>query len=252
MNQALQLVGASPAQLALACLVAFAASILGGLSGFGTGLVLPVFLVPLVGVTNVIPAMAVAMLFNNGSRVVAFRREIAWAHVRRLLWLGLPACLAGAYGYTLLSANWIAALLGTFLLISVPLRRLLKHAQLRFSPGAELGAGAFFGFINGGMTGTGVVLISILMAAGIEGAALVASDAIVSVIMGLAKVLLFGRLDALTLEVALIGLLVGACTAPGAFVARALLKRIPAGIHAWLMEAIVVAGAVALLWRARG
>jgi uncharacterized membrane protein YfcA len=134
----------------------------------------------------------------------------------------------------------------------VPLRRLLKHAQFRFSPGAELGAGALFGVINGGMTGTGVVLISILMAAGVEGAALVASDAIVSVIMGLAKVLLFGRLDALTLEVALIGLLVGACTAPGAFVARALLKRIPAGIHAWLMESIVVAGAVALLWRARG
>jgi len=124
-----------PSQLALACLVAFAASILGGLSGFGTGLVLPVFLVPLVGVTNVIPAMAVAMLLNNGSRVVAFRREIAWDHVRRLLWLGLPACVAGAYGYTLLSANWVAALLGAFLLVSIPLRRLLKHAQLRFSPG---------------------------------------------------------------------------------------------------------------------
>jgi len=241
-----------PSQLALACLVAFAASILGGLSGFGTGLVLPVFLVPLVGVTNVIPAMAVAMLLNNGSRVVAFRREIAWDHVRRLLWLGLPACVAGAYGYTLLSANWVAALLGAFLLVSIPLRRLLKHAQLRFSPGVEFGAGAFFGFINGGMTGTGVVLISILMAAGVEGAALVASDAIVSVVMGLAKVVLFGSLDALTLEVALTGLLVGVCTVPGAFVARTILKRIPAGIHAWLMEAIVVAGALALLWRTRG
>ena len=246
-----ELSAASPAQFALACLVAFAASILGGLSGFGTGLVLPVFLVPLVGVTNVIPAMAVAMLLNNGSRVIAFWREIAWSHVRRMLWIGLPACVAGAYGYTLLSANWIAALLGAFLLISVPLRRLLKHAQLRFSPGAELGAGAFFGFINGGMTGTGVVLISILMAAGVEGAALVASDAIVSVVMGLAKVLLFGSLDALTPKVALVGLLVGACTAPGAFVARTILQRIPAGIHAWLMEGIVVAGAVALLWRTR-
>ena len=246
-----QLLAASPSQLVLACLVAFAASILGGLSGFGTGLVLPVFLVPLVGVTNVIPAMAVAMLLNNGSRVVAFRREIAWVHVRRLLWLGLPACAAGAYGYTLLSANWIAALLGGFLLVSIPLRRLLKRAQMRFSAGAELGAGACFGFINGGMTGTGVVLISILMAAGVEGAALVASDAIVSVVMGLAKVVLFGSLDALTLEVALVGLLVGACTAPGAFVARTILARMPAGIHAWLMEGIVVAGALALLWRTR-
>ena len=137
-----------PLPLALACVVAFAASILGGLSGFGTGLVLPVFLVPLVGVTNVIPAMAVAMLFNNGSRVVAFWREIAWVHVRRLLWLGLPACVAGAYGYTLLSAKWITALLGAFLLISVPLRRLLKRAQLRFSARVEVGAGAFLSLIH--------------------------------------------------------------------------------------------------------
>jgi len=80
----------------------------------------------------------------------------------------------------------------------------------------------------------------------------VASDAIVSVVMGLAKVVLFGSLDALTLEVALTGLLVGVCTVPGAFVARTILKRIPAGVHAWLMEAIVVAGALALLWRTRG
>ena len=48
-NEALHTLIANPSPLALACLVAFAASILGGLSGFGTGLVLPVFLVPLVG-----------------------------------------------------------------------------------------------------------------------------------------------------------------------------------------------------------
>jgi len=73
--------GESTWQLALACVVALAASTLGGLSGFGTGLVLPVFLVPLVGVANVIPVMAVAMLLNNGSRVIAFWREIQWTHV---------------------------------------------------------------------------------------------------------------------------------------------------------------------------
>ena len=85
----------NPWQLALACIVALAASTLGGLSGFGTGLVLPVFLVPLVGIVNVIPVMAVAMLLNNASRVVAFWHDIQWAHARRMLALGLPACMAG-------------------------------------------------------------------------------------------------------------------------------------------------------------
>ena len=250
MNEAFQVIATSPSQLVLACVVAFGASILGGLSGYGTGLVLPVLLVPLVGVTNVIPVMAVAMLLNNGSRVVAFWRETEWAHVRRMLVFGLPACVAGAYSYTLLSAGWVALLLGTFLLASVPLRRLLHRAQLRLSSGTELGAGAFFGFINGGMTGTGVILISMLMSAGVQGAALVATDAVISVVMGVAKVILFGSLATLNLKLALIGVLVGLCTAPGAFVARALLKRIPAGVHAWIMELVVVAGAIALLWRA--
>lgn len=243
--------GDNPWQLALACAVALVASTLGGLTGFGTGLVLPVFLVPVVGVAHVIPVMAVAMLLNNGSRVVAFWREVQWTHVSRMLVLGLPACVAGAYGYTLLSSRWIAVLLGAFLLASVPLRRLFRRARRQIPPVAEVGAGGFFGFVNGGMTGTGVILISILMSVGVAGSALVATDAVVSVVMGLVKVALFGSLDALDLELALVGLLVGLFTAPGAFLARAWLRHIPAGVHAGFMEAIVVAGAVVLLWQAR-
>jgi uncharacterized membrane protein YfcA len=103
--------------------VAFAASILGGLAGYGTGLVLPVVLAPVVGVANVVPVMALAMILNNGSRVAAFRREIDWPHVRRMLVFGLPACMAGAYGYTLLEARGVALLISLFLLASIPLRR---------------------------------------------------------------------------------------------------------------------------------
>ena len=241
-----------PAQLALVCVVALAAATLGGLSGFGTGLVLPVFLVPLVGVTRVIPVMAVAMLLANGSRVLAFRRDVQGPHVRRLLLLGLPACLAAAWGYTLLPARAIGLLLGGFLLASVPLRRWLRRRAWQLSPRAELAAGGAFGFVDGGLTGTGVILISILMAAGVAGPALVATDALVSVALGLAKVLLFGRLAALDLQGALVGLLVGLCTMPGAFIARALLRRLPAGFHAGFMEGVVLVGAVLLLvqaWR---
>lgn len=242
--------GPDPYQLALACAVALGASTLGGLSGFGTGLILPVFLVPVVGVTNVVPVMAVAMILNNGSRVAVFRREVQWKHAGRILALGLPACMAGAYCYTLLSAKWVTLVLGSFLLLSVPLRRLLRRSKLRFSGPAETAAGAGFGFVNGGVTGAGVILISILMSAGLGGSPLVATDGFVSLVMGLAKVFLFGRLAALDLPLALVGVVVGAFTVPGAFLARAILKRIPAGVHAVFMEVVIVAGAVALLLRA--
>ena len=252
MSEALQALLAAPATFALACVAAFGASVLGGLSGYGTGLILPVFLVPLVGVANVVPVMAVAMLLNNGSRVLAFRREVDGPHARRLLLLGLPACIAGAYGYTLLSARWVAALLGVFLLASVPLRRGLRRLRWRPSARLEVGAGAGFGFLDGGLTGTGVILVSMLMSFGVAGSALIATDALVSLALGLAKVALFGSLASLDGPRVLAGLLIGLCTAPGAFVARALLRRIPARVHAGFMEAVVVAGALMLLWQARG
>jgi uncharacterized protein len=250
MDAAFQLADVGAAELALVGAVAFAASILGGLSGYGTGLVLPIFLAPVVGVANVIPVMAVGMALNNGSRVVAFRPWIEWLHVRRTLLFGLPACAAGAYGYTLLAGRTVALLIGTFLILSVPLRRWLVHANYSVGPRVEHGAGAVFGFINGGMTGTGTVLIAILMATGVQGPALIATDAIISLTMGVAKVAMFGTLARLDAELALAGVLIGVCTIPGAFVARWLLRRIPTRIHTAFMEGIVLAGGMGFLWRA--
>ena len=250
MEPSFQLADVTTAELLLVAAVAFAASILGGLSGYGTGLVLPAFVAPLVGVANVVPVMAVGMAINNGSRVIAFWRDIAWEDARRILLVGLPACIVGAWGYTLLPTRWIALAIGAFLVISVPLRRLLKRLAYRLEPRAEIVAGGMFGAINGAMTGTGVLLIAILMAAGVSGAALIATDAIVSVVMGVVKVATFGTLARLDAELALAGLAIGICTAPGAFVARWLLTRVPARIHAAFMEAVVLAGGAGFLWRA--
>jgi len=230
--------------------VAFLAAVLGGLAGYGTGLVLPIALAPVIGVAPIVPVMAVAMMINNASRVLAFRREIQWPHVRRMWWLGLPACLLGAWGYTRLDARWIALLLGLFLLTSIPLRRWLQRSNMRLGAGGEVVAGGVFGVIEGGMTGTGVILISMLMAAGVQGAALIATDAVISTVMSLAKVLLFGGASRLDASLAVTGVLVGLCTAPGAFVARAILTRMPQRLHLRIMEAVVVCGGLGFLWRA--
>jgi uncharacterized protein len=57
---------------------------------------------------------------------------------------------------------------------------------------------------------------------------------------------LFGGFSVLSLNHALLGVLVVFCTAPGAFVVRWLLKRLSAGLHAWIMEAVVAVGALSL------
>ena len=250
MSGAFQLADVGAAQYLLIGAVAFAASILGGLAGYGTGLVVPIFLAPVVGIANVVPVMAVGMIFANGSRVAAFWRDIQWPHARRILLFGLPACVVGAYGYTLLAANWVALLLGVFFIASVPLRRALVRAGWTLEGRGVAAAGAGFGFVNGGVPGAGLLLISTLMAAGLAGPALIATDAIVSIIMGAAKIALFGSVARLDAGLALAGVLIGLCTVPGAFVARRLLARISLKVHTVVMEIVVLAGGAAFLWRA--
>jgi uncharacterized membrane protein YfcA len=245
-----QLADVGAAQLALIGAVALAGSVLGGLAGYGTGLVLPIFLAPVVGVANIVPVMAVGMIFANASRAIAFWRDIHWPYARRVLFAGLPACVVGAYGYTLLEARWIALLLGVFFIASVPLRRALARAGWRLGARGVTLAGAGFGLVNGGMTGVGMFLISLLMAAGLQGAAVIGTDAIVSVIMGAAKIALFGSVARLNVELALAGVLVGLCTVPGGFIARRLLERIPMKVHAAVMDVVVLGGGAAFLWRA--
>lgn len=240
----------SLAQALLVALVAFAASIIGGLAGYGTGLVLPVVLAPVIGVAHVVPVMALAMLINNASRVAAFRHDIAWPHVRRVLWLALPLNVVAAWGYTRLDTRTIAALLGLFLLASLPLRAWLRSRRRSLGPRGEVLAGGVFGTVNGAMSGTGVILISTLMAAGVAGPALIATDAVISVVLEVAKVAVFGGFARLDGPLALAGLLVGLCTTPGAFVARRLIDAIPERMHARIMETVVLVGACGFLWRA--
>lgn len=78
--------------------------------------------------------------------------------------------------------------------------------------------------LNGTLSGTGVILISTLMAAGVMGPALIATDAVISVVLELAKVAVFGGFARLDASLALAAALVGLCTTPGAcgFLWRAL------------------------------
>ncbi len=50
----------------------------------------------------------------------------------------------------------------------------------------------------GGTTGSGVIFLSLLMATGLEGAAVIATDATVSVVTGVVKIAVFGVAGVLT------------------------------------------------------
>jgi uncharacterized membrane protein YfcA len=235
--------------LVLIALLAFAMSVVGGLSGYGVGVVLPPFIAPIVGVAGVIPVMSVAMTFANASRVWAYRHTLSVKRVATLMSVALPAAAMGAYVYVHLPTDAIAVVLGVFLVAIVPARRLLEHWQMKLDERGLMGVSAGYGFLAGGMTGAGLFMVAGLLAAGVHGGALVATDAAISTAINLLKVAVFGGYTLLTPDLAIAGVLIGLCTVPGAFVARRVMDRLPLHMHVWIMEIVVVIGGLSFLWR---
>jgi uncharacterized membrane protein YfcA len=237
----------SLAQLLLVAGVALFASVVGGLAGYGTGALMPLVLVPLIGAEPVVPIIAISAVFTNLSRVTAYRR---YADGRRALIVISAAALTtalGAYGYTRLTNAGAALVIGAMLISSVPLRRLARRRDFRIGD-TGLGFGAVgYGFVVGGTSGSGVILLSLLMAVGLEGAAVIATDAVISVATSAIKISVFGLAGAVTVQVLAFALLIGAIALPGAFFARAFVERMPVHIHAAILDAAVIAGGVVMI-----
>jgi len=242
-------VEADAPMLAAVAAVAFLGSVVGGVTGYGTGLLLPPVLAPVVGVVAVVPVMSVAMAFTNGSRIWVYRRDVDRRVVRLTAPLALLGTAIGAWVYVQLPEAVIALALGGFLLLAVPLQR--YGAARRFALGdAGLAASGFgYGLLAGGMSGTGLLFIVALRAAGIGGSALVATDATVALSLGLLKTAIFWSNGLLDGALLLAGLAIGLCAFPGAFVARAVMSRLQLRHHDKVMEAVIVIGGLSLIWK---
>jgi uncharacterized membrane protein YfcA len=236
-------------QLALVAGAALLTAVVGGIAGYGTGLLMPLVLVPIVGAEPVVPIMGIAALIINGGRVAAFRQAIDWRRSVIVLVTALPATLVGAWFYTRLSSAGAQFVIGAVLIASVPLRRILRG---RFHLGERgLAAGAVgFGVLSGAAAGTGVILVSLLMAAGVGGAAVIATDAAISVLVHLVQVAVFGVAGVIDAKVLAVALVIGVCAIPGAFVARAIVDRISIHVHTAILDAVVLLGGGLMAWGA--
>jgi len=230
-------------------LAAFSA-VAGGVAGYGTGALMPLVLVPMVGAEPVVPIIAVSAMFTNTARVVAFRKLLEPRRAAMALAGALPTTALGAWLYTLLSGPGAALLIGTTLIATVPLRRLLRRRGHRLGAKGFALAAAGWGVLVGGTTGAGVILLSLLMASGLEGGAVIATDAVVSIVVGIAKVAVFGLAGVITPLVLLIALLIGAIGFPCTFLAKLIVERLPLHIHTALLDAVVIVGGAAMIFNA--
>ena len=100
----------SPTDLVLIIGLAAFSGVAGGVAGYGTGALMPLVLVPIVGAAPVVPIIAVSAMFTNTARIVAFRRLLDPRRAVIALFAALPTCALGAWLYTLLTGRGAALL----------------------------------------------------------------------------------------------------------------------------------------------
>jgi uncharacterized membrane protein YfcA len=237
----------SATELMLIAAMAAVASIIGGVAGYGTGALMPLVLVPIVGAEPVVPIIAISALFTNTSRSVVFRGVIDWRRAAIILVAAIPTTMLGAWAYTLLTGRGAMLVIGTMMALSVPLRRLSRRHGLTLSDRGLGVASVGWGVVVGGTSGAGIILLSMLMAAGLQGAAVIATDAAISVAIGIVKIGVFGVFGAVDARVVAVALLIGCVAFPGAFLAKAIVDRLPIHVHTAILDAVVITGGLLMI-----
>jgi uncharacterized membrane protein YfcA len=233
-------------------MVGVVTSLIGGVTGYGTGALMPLVLVPIVGPEPVVPIIAISATITNVSRALAFRAAIDWRRARLVVLAAIPTSILGAWSYTLLSGPAVMLLIGAMLVAVVVLRRLTGRYGFKVGD-RGLAAGAFgWGLVVGGTNGAGVIIISLLLAAGLHGAAVIGTDAALSVAVGLVRLMVFGAAGVTTAKVVAVALLIGTATFPGAFLARLMVERLPIRVHTAMLDVVVAVGGVAMIAAAVG
>ena len=74
-----------------------------------------------------------------------------------------------------------------------------------------------------------------------------ATDAAISVMIGIIKIGVFGVFGAVTAKVIAVAVLIGVVAFPGAFLAKALVERLPVHVHTAILDAVVIGGGLLMV-----
>ena len=229
-------------------IVAFITATITGVTGVAGGLLPAIFLAPIVGITSIMPILAVTLLIGSFSRSWINRYDFHKEAFLRIAVPAIPMVVVGSFVYAQLKPNMIAIILGTVVLTSIPLRRFAKSLAIKTSPFVLSCVGGLFGFLAGTATGPGLLLVPFMLGFGLSRTNFVATLAVIAGLTHVARVATYGGLGLISQEILIIGLLAGAATIPGSIVGRKFLKRMTNRNFEVLVDIVAFGGAINFIW----
>ncbi len=230
--------------------VGLVAGTISGIVGTGSSIMLMPVLVYAYGPKQAVPIMAVAAVLANLSRILAWWREVDWRACAAYSVTGIPAAALGARTLLALPSRAVDISIGLFLIAMVPARHWLARYQLKFSLWHLALGGAVVGYLTGIVVSTGPLSVPLFLFYGLTRGAFLATEAASSLGLYFSKSVTFQRFGALTSDVALKGLIAGSSLMFGAFIAKRFVLRLEPEVFRLVMDAIMVAAGLSMLWNA--
>ena len=204
---------------------------------------------PIIGIKLTVPIVSVAMMISHGGRAWFFRKAVDWKVFTLLFCCAFPFILLGVRTYVSLPEATVGLLLGCILLITIPLRRILKNRSITI-PKAAIGVVAIpYGFLSGASFGVGLILGPFLLGAGVAGETLIATLAVQGFFLNTIKSVAFGFSPLLTPANIALGVGLGLCTIPGHYIGRKIVRKTNEQKHTLLLEAFMLCGGLYFISR---
>ncbi len=242
--------GALPLAFLFVLSVGLIAGTISGIVGTGSSIMLMPVLVYAYGPKEAVPIMAVASVMANFSRILAWWREVDWRACAAYSVTGIPAAALGARTLLALPSHAVDLAIGTFLIAMVPVRHWLARHDLKANLWHLAIGGAVIGYLTGIVVSTGPLSVPLFLFYGLSKGAFLATEAAASLGLYVAKSVTFERFGALTQDVFIKGLIAGSSLMAGAFLAKRFVLRLKADVFRLVMDAIMVAAGLSMLWNA--
>jgi uncharacterized membrane protein YfcA len=219
---------------------ALVGSVIGGVAGFGAGVILLPVAAWTLGIRMAVPVLTVTMLLGNISRLWWSRGQTDRRVALRFLAGAVPATALGTTLFVAASSDSLSRVIGGFLLASVPLRRVLSMGNWRVRLVHFPVLGLVFGLLSSTVVAIGAALTPFYLAYGLRRGAYIATEAVCAFSMHVTRGAVLARYRFLTWEVVAIGLVLGTVMFAGSWIGKRLLERMSDGVFLAVIEALLV------------
>ena len=227
-------------------LVGLVAGLLSGSVGFGVGTIPLPAITYFYGIAVAVPVSTIAQMLSNLSKVGMGWREIDWKAVGRFLILAVPFTALGAFGFAKVPKGPMTIVLSSFLIVFAVMK-IMGKMQLPHKPMTMIAGGGVTGFINGLLGISGPLSSAVFLTLELAPVSYIASEATAAAVMHIVKAIVYGKLNLMSGNIFLSGLMIGCAMMLGNFIAMRCIRNVNKKLYQKIVAGVMIAASLWLI-----